>query len=378
MKKINIFLIKKYVNGEDLGEYTSEQLENDKDFMMGVISYTNDIKMYSFCSESVKKDYEFVKYLVLKFKGNSEFIIKVADNYLKNADDDFESKELSIIMEKVLPNELAEKYHVLNETAYFAERLKVEMVESKDSKLESMIGMGFWLMFDQYNCSDIILEYYAKSMIKEIIRDNNINFERMLHTQFKSPDKITEIGIYNYIFDFINYYDPMLSSYASTHLDIVKPIANRIKHIQDNWDKCISVDETRRYNNMLDMVHEYMDTSDSNMEEEEVLYYVAKELGIIEKVKQYDGTKETDESFKEEYGFDLYYDDEVMIDAVKFEIERSLKERLVYLTVKKIIINQLFSDKPSDLYSLIGNSGSKQSDGMTRCRIIELNSDDKK
>lgn len=67
-----------------------------------------------------------------------------------------------------------------------------------------------------------------------------------------------------------------------------------------------------------------------------------------------------------------------MIDAVSFEIERSLKESLVYLTVKKIIINQLFSDKPSDLYSLIGNGGSKQSDGMTRCRIIELNSDDKK
>ncbi len=380
MKKIDISLVKKYVNGEDLGEFTSEQLENDKDFMMGVIGYTNDIKMYSFCSDEVKQDYEFVKYLVLKFKDNSEFIISVADNYLDNTDTDWESKELSIIMEHVLPRELSEKYQVLNETSYFTKRLEVEIAEAKDSKLESMVGMGFWLMFDQYNGSDVILDYYANNMIGEIIRDNNINFEKMLHTQFKSAGKIAKMGINNYIVNFIGHYDSMLSSYAGTHLDIIKPIANRIKLIQDNWDKYSYVDETKRYNNMLDKVHEYMGMSDSNMEENEVLYYVANELGIKEKVKQYDGSKEIEEKFKEEYGFDFAggTDEEVMEDMVRFEIERNIKERLVYLAVKKIIINQLFSDKPSDLYSLIENGEQKQSNGKNRCKIIKLNPSDKK
>jgi len=158
MKKIDISLVKKYINGEDLGEFTSEQLENDKDFMMGVISYTNDPKMYSFCSESVKQNYEFVKYLVLKFKDNSEFITAIADNYLDNTDTDWERRELNIIMEKVLPKELAEKYEMINETLYFEKRLEVEIAEAKDSKLESMIGMGFWLMFDQYNVMGCIEE----------------------------------------------------------------------------------------------------------------------------------------------------------------------------------------------------------------------------
>lgn len=380
MKKIDISLVKKYVNGEDLGEFTSEQLENDKDFMMWVISYTNDIKMYSFCSESVKLNYEFVEYLVSKFKDNSEFIMTVADNYLDNADTDWESKELSIIMEKVLPKELAEKYEVLNETSYFLKRLEVEIAKAKDSKLESMVGMGFLLMFDQYNGSDIILDYYANNMIGEIIRDNNIDFEKMLHTQFKSANKITEMGINNYIVNFISCYDSMLSSYVSTHLDIIKPIANRIKRIQDDWDKYLSVDETRRYNNMLDMVHEYMSMSDSNMGENEVLYYVANELGIKEKVKQYDGSKKTEENFKEEYGYDFSdaADEEVMEDMVRFEIERNIKERLVYLTVKKIVINQLFSDKPSDLYSLVGDAEQEQPNGKTRHKVIKFNSDDKK
>ena len=380
MKKIDISLVKNYVNGEDLGEFTIEQLENDKNFMMRVISYTNDIKMYSFCSDKVKQDYEFVKYLVLKFKDNLDFIILVADNYLDNTETDWESKELSIIMERVLPRELSEKYQVLNEISYFTKRLEIEIVEDKDSKLESMVGMGFWLIFDQYNGSDIILDYYANNMIGEIIRDNNINFEKMLHTQFKSADKITEMGINSYIVKFIGYYDSMLSSYVSTHIDIIKPIANRIKFIQDNWDKYSCVDESKRYNKMLDMVHEYMSISNSNMTENEVLYYVANELGIAKKVKQYDGSNDIEEKFKEEYGFDFAddTDEEVMKDMVRFEIERNIKERLVYLTVKKIIINQLFSDKPSDLYSLIGNEEQKQSNGKTRCKIVKLNPSDKK
>ncbi len=380
MKKIDISLVKNYVNGEDLGEFTIEQLENDKDFMMSVISYTNDIKMYSFCSDKVKQDYEFVKYLVLKFKDNSDFITLVADNYLDNTETDWESKELSIIMERALPRELSEKYQVLNEISYFTKRLEIEIVEAKDSKLESMVGMGFWLIFDQYKGSNIILDYFANNMIGEIIRDNNINFEKMLHTQFKSADKITEMGINSYIVKFIGFYDSMLSSYVSTHIDIIKPIANKIKLIQDDWDKYSCVDESKRYNKMLDMVHEYMSMSNSNMTENEVLYYVANELGIAKKVKQYDGSKDIEEKFKEEYGFNFAddTDEEVMEDMVRFEIERNIKERLVYLTVKKIIINQLFSDKPSDLYSLIGNEEQKQSNGKTRCKIVKLNPSDKK
>ena len=380
MKKIDISLVKKYVNGEDLGEFTSEQLENDKDFMMRVISYTNDIKMYPFCSETVKQNYEFVKYLVLKFKDNSDFIIAVADNYLDNTDTDWESKELSIIMERVLPRKLSEKYQVLNETLYFTKRLEVEIAKEKDSKLESMVGMGFWFLFDQYNGSDVILDYYANNIIGEIIRDNNINFEKMLHSQFKSAREIAEMDINNYIVNFIGYYDSMLSSYVSTHLNIIKPIANRIKIIQDDWDKYVSADEAKRYNNMLTMVHEYMNMSDSNIKEQEVLYYVANELGIKEKVKQYDGSKEIEENFKEEYGYDFSCDtdEKVMEDMVRFEIERNIKERLIYLTVKKIIINQLFSDRASDLYSLVEDTEQKQPKGKARCKVIRFNSNNKK
>ena len=88
MKNIDASLIEKYINGDDLGEYSIEQLENDKDFMTSVINYTNDVKMYSLCSDELKKDYEFVKYLVLKFKNNPDYITKIADYYFGNSDID--------------------------------------------------------------------------------------------------------------------------------------------------------------------------------------------------------------------------------------------------------------------------------------------------
>lgn len=374
MKKIDISLIKKYVNGEDLEEYSIEQLENDTDFMISVISYTNDYKMYSSCSEEVKKDYELVKYLVLKFKDKKDFIIKVADYYLDNTDTNWERRELCIIMENILPKELSDKYSIMNEVAYFTKRVEIELAKVKDPKLETMIGMGFWLIFDQYNGSDIILDYYAKSLLGEIIRDNNIDFEKMLHTQFKSADKITEIGINNYIVNFIGYYDSMLSSYVSTHLEIVKPIENRIKQIQDNWNNYSSKDEAKRYNNMLGMVHDYMNMTESNMLESELLYYIAKELGISEKLKQYDGTMDLIDN---DFDIDPEFEDEVIEDMVKFEIDRNLKERLIYLKVKRIIMNQLFSDKPLDIYSLIDEE-KRQSNETSRGKIIKLNPNDQK
>ena len=346
--------------------------------MISVISYTNDYKMYYYCSEEVKKDYEFVKYIVYNFKNNTDFVIQVANHYFNNSNNELERIELSIIMEKILPKDLSNNYKEINETNYYMKRVEIEIAELKEPKLKKMIDMGYWLIFDQYNESNIILDYYAKTMIDEIIRDNNINFEKMLHSQFKSVTDINKLGINNYIISFIGYYDSLLSSYVSTNIEIIKPIVNIIKTIQNNWDNYLSIDETKRYNNMLNMVHEYIVLSNSNIEENEILYYVAKELNIIEKVKQYDGTKEIEENFKEEYGFDLNddCDETISNDLIRFEIEKNIKEKLIYLNVKKIIINQLFSDKPLDLYSLIKVKEIK-SNKKTKCKIIKMNPNNK-
>lgn len=46
--------------------------------------------------------------------------------------------------------------------------------------------------------------------------------------------------------------------------------------------------------------------------------------------------------------------------------------------VKRIMMNQLFSDKPLDLYSLIDEEKQNNSNSKLKCKTIKLNPNDKK
>ena len=73
-----------YVFGNDIKDYDIDDLENDYTFMMEVIKYTKDKKMYDLCSENVKLNHEFVKFLIIMFQKDRDFIKKVSNYYLKN------------------------------------------------------------------------------------------------------------------------------------------------------------------------------------------------------------------------------------------------------------------------------------------------------
>ena len=105
-KKYDEKLIKAYITGDDIIDFDIDELENDVYFMMQVIDYSDDIKMYSFCGEELKKDYKFVSYLVdkynsnvKKYKNDIKIIISAAESFLdsrKNLnDDDFDVESIA-------------------------------------------------------------------------------------------------------------------------------------------------------------------------------------------------------------------------------------------------------------------------------------------
>lgn len=359
MKKIDIELIKKYVAGENIENYNLEELENDSAFMLAVINYSNDINIYNLCSENVKNDYNFVKQVILKFKNKKDFIIKIADYYLKNNENDFECIELNIIMSKLMNNRENPKYKILSDTNYFAKRLEIEAEKSRDKEVALSAGMGFIFLFDLYHSSEIITEYYAELMMKEIIKDNDIDFENMIHNHFKSREQIENIGINNYIIRVISYYDSMLGSYLSTHLNLIASMKEQIKNACANWDNYILQNEKERYMNMFDMVHTYLNSVESKMGETDIIYYIASELGIVDKVAQYDCI--------DVLNFDLDLD--IVNDMIRFEIEHSLKEKLVYLKIRKIMKNQLFSSKPLNLDELLKEEKRIESKGSSKTKM---------
>ena len=348
MKKYNKELIKKYIKGEDIKNYQIEELEDDKDFMIQVIKETNDKKIYNLCSEKVKKDYEMVKFMVLAYNNDLKFITDIADKYLKEVGDSLERIELALIMLDLTlkkDNEKATKYKMIVDTIFFSKRLEIEICKAKqnDDDYSREVGMGFWYMFDLYNYSDIVIKFFAKKTIEAIFSEYDINLEQVLHSKFKKAEDIDLQGINNYMINFLGMYDQMLASYISTHIELLSEFFNKISNVIDNWKNYDEKDERKRYNDMIEQVHEYMENTDSVMTETDILYYVAKQLGIAEKLAYYDGiSNEFLVDIMEDIDMkDLDYSND---DFVTFTINTSITERKYYLDVKKIMLNSLFGN----------------------------------
>lgn len=364
MEKYSKNLIMNYINGNDIDDYDINELENDKLFMTKVIEFSNDEKMYNFCSEKLKTDYEFIKYIILKFKNNVDFITSVADYFLDNTDTDYERTELSIIMSKLTESKKGViQYNVLCDAIYSGKRLQVELykLQNKDANLSNEIGMGFLLIYDLYNYSEIILKFYAKKIIEDIFEEYDIELEKLLHNQFKSPDDIKKQGLNNYMLKFIEIYDSMLASYASTHLDVLLSFRENIIEVQKNWNKYNDKCEREKYNCMFEKVHKYMEEVDSIFTEEYLIYYIGSKLGILEKIKKYDAISE--ELFE-------YIVEELSDEFVEQTFKVNFAEKLHYENVKDIIVNTLF-DKNSDLISNSIEDNKK----VNKCKVLKLRFD---
>lgn len=377
MKKYSKELINKYIKGEDINNYQIEELEDDKDFMIQVIKETNDKKIYNLCSEKVKKDYEMVKFMVLAYNNDLKFIADIADKYLKDAGDSLERIELALIMLDLTlkkDNEKATKYKMIVDTIFFSKRLEIEICKAKqnDDDYSREVGMGFWYMFDLYNSSDIVIKYFAKKTIEAIFSEYDINLEQLLHSKFKKAEDIDLQGINNYMINFLGMYDPMLASYISTHIELLSNFSDKISDVINNWENYNEKEEEKRYNGMIEQVHNYMENADSIMTETDILYFVARQLGIDEKLAYYDGiSNEIYADIIEDIDMtDLDYSND---DFVNFTINNSIAERKYYLDVKRIMLNSLFGNEQSKILPTNDINISKND----KCKILKIDFNNK-
>ena len=353
MKKYNKEIINNYINGLKIKEYSIDELEDDKDFMIQVIEATNDKNFYKLCSENIKKDYSFVKYLITKFKNDISYICDVADFYIDNTEDEISRIELVIVMLNLTNNKDDEKhndYEVIINTIFATKRVQIEMgkTELNDEFASDEIGMGFLLMYDSYNSSKIILDFYAKKMINEIFKEFDMNLENVLHQQFNNPDEINKLGINKYMLNFISNYDSMLASYLSSNIYLMKDFKNKIEQIQNNWETYINNNEAKRYNLILNKVHDYMEQVkfEGMLSETDLLYYIGNKLGIASKIAKYDG-------ISSELAEDIItLDDELVKDALK----TSFIDKVHYNNIKRIISSLAFSDENVELIDSVSEN----------------------
>jgi len=290
--KYNKKLIFDYIIGNDIEGITIEELENDYKFMIEVIKYTKDKNMYNLCSNEVKKNYEFVRFMVETFKDDIKFIDEIATNYLEQINSgDITSRELTIIMSNIIGDcedmEL-NTYSVQSTMFYVSSMLDIE-IELKTS--EEYIGKKFEFVYQNYETSMIILNYIANRMLQEIFYNNEeYTFEELIHYNFKSVNELNDINLNNYLINYINSYDSSLSAYVSCHLELLDELRKNIGIITKNWDNYFDRINKRRIDVFNQELDKYIEENGSSINYSIVDFidYVMKKLNLEETFKKYD------------------------------------------------------------------------------------------
>ena len=338
MTKYSREVIVNYIFGNDLGEgYSIGKLENSSEFMKEVLLLSKDKNFYNLCSNRVKKNYEFVKAVVMNFNKDVDFIVKVSENYLNSSRNKLNNIELLIILCQYLDKNgslyLIYKSQIDNylDMEIFSASMAAYRNVLKRPELKELLGSGFCFLHKKYGSREIILDYMAKQSIENILGYNLCRFEEHLHNRFSKFESFEKIGITKYLVEYLEVFDELLSSYVLTNIKLLTDTKEKLKLIKENWDEYNKKVEDRRYKFLLEVVHIYMkeEAHFSTLDEKTLLYFIGNELRINDKIFKYDNIS---------HG--MY---ESILDYVsKLKVEDfSFPDLKIYYKLKPIIINIL-------------------------------------
>lgn len=348
MEKYNKKIVYDYIYGNDIENYTLEELENDPIFMSKVILLSKDKNFYNYVEDSIKQDYSFVKSLLEAFPDDEKFLINAVDTYLKSNDDELNKIEVLVVLCSIIKNKNSEdyiKYKLILRTKYLKEKqelLAIKSVSAQDPELKKQVEEGFFFIYDKYNHNKIVLDYYAKEMIKDILSEKYL--EERLHSDFKEANELDTIEQRTYLINILSNYDSTLSSYVSANPSILNESLTIITKIQKNWNIYNDLKERELYENVYEIIHLYMsyeepDSSDF-FTEDEILYLLGKELNILDLIKKYD--KINEECYKD------------IMDVIEEHPKESYTfiEKKHYNNLKKAVQDVIKGIKPQDAYTL--------------------------
>ncbi len=322
MKKYSVKTIIDYISGNDIENFTLEELEDDMEFMKSVINYTNDKNMLFMCSERLQNDFRFIKYILYKFSYDLEFICKIADEFLAKTDEEHKTDryEIAIIMCQLINNKDIEylRYHAIASIGFLWELEFVKKCQQQYKSQNSTMGMGFIFIINDEENSPIMIEYFAKKFINHILAYCEINFEDLLHKRFSTKKELEQEKINSFLISFLLCYDIALANYAKAHLEILDGLKEEIQYAIKNWDRYIDKKEREIYDLLLEKVHQYMQENPGALFlEDDLLYTIGQELGVLDKIQKYNIAWDEDTTGEAINKKDLSFQDKIHYYAIK-------------------------------------------------------------
>ena len=197
MLKYNKQTLLNYINGLDTPGFELDELENDKNFMMEAIAFAKDKNMYDLCSDELKKDYEFVKFMITTFSSDKKFIEEIAEDFIEDLDEeDIVYKELSVLMTSLLSKRELNTFNGRALAFYVKECVGLSVLE-ESGELDDVLpnfGKGFFVLQTKYETSDIIQRFFAERFLSDIFFNGKMNFEELIHSKAKDITDIDKVG----------------------------------------------------------------------------------------------------------------------------------------------------------------------------------------
>jgi len=235
-----------YIKGNHLDNI--DELHIDYKFMMKVIDITNDKSYYHLCSQQVKDNYYFVKFLIEKFSFDKTFIGVITYLYFQNNLIDEKYKELLIIVNDLLEvvDDFCSFHHKrLLDAFYNSVKLNIENFKKDYPDYNNVVQKGFIIIHNNHKSSYIIMDYFAKKFIEEIfVIDGNNILEDLIHDNFNSFNKFKEYGINKFLISYIEKYDMYLADYIRCNVSLLDDVKLKLINIEQNFEKFIKKEES--------------------------------------------------------------------------------------------------------------------------------------
>jgi len=230
-----------YITGNEIEQEIIEKLEDNEKFMTAVIKLTNDKKMYNHCSDKLKTKYNFVKFLIERFKDDIDFIISVAEEFITRGEPtDLENLELVVILSNLYDQTENEtlngyKFQACIECAGFLKAID-NFLDTNENINPEDYDLGFVFIIDNFESSPIIMDMFAKVMIEDCIYDEDNDLEKVSHGSFEKKEELEEYGETKFILDYLGCIDVYLKDYVSNNLYLLKEAEKYMRKIKNNWD----------------------------------------------------------------------------------------------------------------------------------------------
>lgn len=287
-------LVFDYISGIDFEEETLEKLENDQEFMTEVIRLTRDSKLYHYCSDSLKNNYSFIRFLIEQFKDNPNFVRRVSEAYLNGTNtEEIPSMELKI--------KLADLYDYTKDEAFMEYKLEANTIfcgkileigtflaQEENQDITEDCGSGFVFVDLDYSGSKEIMDFFAKGFLNEFVFPQEIGLETIAHSYFRTGAELEQFGETNFLLNYISQIDSYLGKYLEMNRELLEPYKKEVARIKNNWDTYMDTLNRNRVEVVYDeMCHYEEEHGILNFDCREHLVRIIKKLGLEETFRKY-------------------------------------------------------------------------------------------